>query len=130
MGSSTNENGSCINAHVVLLARGDFFADALSAAVLSVHNGRWSDHFDDEVFPIVLTQNPSTLGTPVTGFLNKAGRAISGLDGQAPANGRNFPIGFNNNEASSSVFTIQPIGGPVALTPALLSTAIKAVTAG
>jgi len=28
------------------------------------------------------------------------------------------------------VFTIQPIGGPVALTPGLLSAAVAAVTAG
>jgi hypothetical protein len=60
--------------------------------------------------------------------------ALSGLKQAIPADGwGTHPgglAGFNNNNFSSSVFTIQPIGGPVALTPGLLSAAVAAVTAG
>jgi hypothetical protein len=131
--------------HVVLMARGDFYADAISGgAVLAVHNGLF--RFDDgTISPLVLTESPSDLGAPVTKFLNLAGLAISGLNGSTAWNngdgiatteyGLEYATGHNNGDLnwngdlnpSSSVYVIQPIGGPVALTPSLLGTAINSV---
>jgi putative cell wall-binding protein len=141
IGANDNEQ---VTAHVALLTRGDYFADGMAAAaVLSVHNGYWhctlpsgifdEIHGDDCVkFPLLMSTNPSTLGAATTGFLNKAGLALSGLKGAIPAAGQfgGMFAGTNLNDFSSSVFTIQPIGGPVALTPGLLSAAVAAVTAG
>jgi hypothetical protein len=144
-----NDNDQ-VNAHVALLTRGDYFADGMSAAaVLSVHNGYWHCNAAETItifgpdrgphgcpkFPLLMSTNPSTLGAATTSFLNKAGLALSGLKQAIPADGWGthpaFSLaGFNNNNFSSSVFTIQPIGGPVALTPGLLSAAVAAVTAG
>jgi hypothetical protein len=119
------------DAHVVLLARGDNYADALSAAVLSIHNGLYRDG-DLIQFPLVLTETSTSLGTPVTTFLNNAGLAISGLAGQAPAFGLfdTDSSGDQNFNNSSSVYTIQPVGGPLALTSSVLTAAVAAVTAG
>jgi len=52
---------------------------------------------------------------------------VSQLTGQVPPDGRRSPVGSDCNDVSSSVFTIQPIGGPVALTPGLLQQAIGLV---
>ena len=63
-----NPNGQ-VSARVVLLTRGDYFADAMSAAaVLSVHNGRFNN---PQKFPLIATVNPSTLGPAVTSFLTE-----------------------------------------------------------
>jgi putative cell wall-binding protein len=119
------------SARMVLLTRGDYYADAMSAAaVLSVHNGRW---INDQKFPLIATVNPSTLGPAVTAFLKNASMPVSALVGQNYAFGRanqpgiSNPPGNDRNNCSSSVFTIQPIGGPVALTPGLLQQAIGLV---
>jgi len=120
-----NENEQ-VSAHGVLLARGDFYADAMAAAsVLSIHNGRYQE--GDSILPVVLTDNPTTLGTPVTGFLNQASFALSKLQGAVPAGGWAGITGWNHNEASSSVFTIQPVGGPLALAGSTLQAAINAI---
>jgi len=126
-----NFNRNDASARVVLLTRGDYFADAMSAAaVLSVHNGRW---INEQKFPLIATVNPSTLGPAVTAFLKNASMPVSALVGQNYAYGRNGqpgisePAGDDLNNCSSSVFTIQPIGGPVALTPGLLQQAIGLV---
>jgi hypothetical protein len=81
---------------------------------------------------LVLTETSTSLGTPVTTFLNNAGLAISGLAGEGPALGLldTDQSGYQNFENSSSVYTIQPVGGPLALTSSVLSAAITAVTAG
>jgi hypothetical protein len=131
--------------HVVLMARGDFYADAISGgAVLAVHNGLFR-YEDGTISPLILTESPSNLGAPVTKFLNLAGLAISGLNGSTAWNngddiatteyGLEYATGHNNGDLnwngdlnpSSSVYVIQPIGGPVALTPSLLGTAINSV---
>lgn len=141
-----------ISAHTVLLSRADYYADALSASVLSVHNARY-DYNDERFNPMVLAENPGSLGTPVTSFLNDAGLPVSTLPGSAAAAGwRNshygrvslgFDPGFygdqyisgvkyygtQNNDASSNVYTIQPVGGPLALSPATLAAAQAAVSA-
>jgi hypothetical protein len=111
-----------ITAHVVLLARGDFFGDATTASVLAIHNGLFGG---ENLNPLVLSESPSVLGTYVTGFLNEAGLAVSGLAGSTAGFGPNSWQG--QNTPTSSVYVIQPVGGPVALTPALLNTAISSV---
>ena len=115
-----------VSAHGVLLARGDFYADAEAAAsVLSIHNGRYN--YGDSILPLVLSDSPSVLGTPVTGFLNQASHAISTLQGAVPSGGWVPCCGAQANDSSSSVFTIQPVGGPLALNPGTLQTAINAI---
>ena len=117
-----NFNRQDPSARMVLLTRGDYYADAMSAAaVLSVHNGRFEN---DQKFPLIATVNPSTLGPAVTAFLQNASKPVSTLVGAEPADGRDSPVGSDCNDLSSSVFTIQPIGGPVALTPGLLGQAV------
>jgi len=132
----------CITARTVLMARGDWFADAMAAApVLSVHNGRWDNV---QKFPLITTDSPSSLGVPVITFLVRGSFWISTLDGGTYAgglgvdytyNGLPDPIycvggsyvvpGCNVTTESSNVYTIQPIGGTLALTPALLEAAGK-----
>ena len=123
-----------VSAHVTLLARGDYYGDAESASVLAVHNGLWNfggAQYDDASFkPILLAESPTSLGTPVTTFLNNAGLALSGLPGAFPAFGWSGDDGGQENDSSSSVYTIQPIGGTYALTTPVLNAAIAAVTAG
>lgn len=107
------------NAHVVLVTRGDHFADAMSAAaVLSVHNGRWINN--DQKFPLVITESPVSPGAALLEWLVRGSFWVSGLPGQNVASGIDGPVGDNNNNISSSVFTIQPIGGNLALHPQLL----------
>lgn len=126
-----------VSARMVLLTRGDYYPDAMAAAaVLSVHNGRYG--FFPQKFPLVASVNPSTLGPAVTAFLQNASKPVSTLTGAVPADGRNDqpgtsnPAGDDRQNCSSNVFTIQPIGGPIALTPTLLGTAINLIgsTAG
>jgi len=120
-----------VHAHAVLLARGDYYGDAESASVLAIHNGFYG-FFNTTFKPLLLTESPTVLGTAVTGFLNSAGLAVSTLPGEAPSGGWSVPFsdGEQINDSSSSVYTIQPVGGIFALTPGLLGTAIAAVTAG
>ena len=152
--------GYKIYAHAVLLGRGDYWADAESAAgVLAVHNGLYGHNTTFK--PLVLTESsggfgiPASLGTYVTSWLNQAGLAVSGLPGQLPASicplapgatdesctaGTQEPdgwadfSGFNFGEqwngASSNVYTVQPIGGPLAIPPSVLLAADLAITAG
>jgi hypothetical protein len=156
--TGNGEKAFCANAHVVLVARGDLggFTDAMSAgAVLSVHNGKIDERFcqgsftnngsfSEEAdppslakqcvvrFPIVLTNSP-TDGGAVPAFLGKAGLPVSGLEGADDSGGLAFtapPVGFQNDENSSNVFTIQPIGGPIALTPGLLGTLVGSIATG
>lgn len=129
------------NAHAVLMARGDFYADAMTAAPLAIHDP--SDQTDINAFPdyastnglllpIVLTESPDSVGTALTTFFNEAGLAVSGLAGEEPADGWAPSVlrGAQENNASSNVYTIQPVGGTFALTPATLAAALAAVTAG
>ena len=92
----------------ILLARGDFYADALAGSVLG-HLG---------AYPILLTENPSSLGQYLTSFLQNGGSAL-GIDGL-------------NAVASSSgnIQTLQPLGGPLALEFSTLNAAVAAVGTG
>jgi putative cell wall-binding protein len=121
-----------VAAHTVILASGAGYQDALSAAVLSIHNGFDLDSGRNNVqFPLILTESATSLGTPATTFLHNAGFEISKLAGEVPAGGlhSHAESGHQNNYASSSVFTVQPIGGPLSLTPATIAAAVAAIPA-
>lgn len=92
----------------ILLARGDFYADALAGSVLGAIGGN----------PILLTENPSSVGQYLTTFLN-AGGSPAGIDNL------NAVGGYSGN-----IQTIQPLGGPLALQFTTLSAATAAVAAG
>lgn len=79
----------------VYLARGNGFQDALSFAQLGAKVKS----------PILLTENPSTLGQYLTGYLNMVG-------------------------ATPTQDTVNPIGGNLALTPTVLQAAVNALAAG
>jgi len=92
----------------ILLARGDFYADALAGSVLGKLGAT----------PILLTETPATLGQYLTNFLNTGG-SLAGL------NGLNTVANFSGN-----IQTIQPLGGPLALQFSTLNAAAAAVAAG
>lgn len=127
-GLINQNNNRQVSARVVLMARGDVPFDAMAAAaVLSVHNGRFEN---PQKFPLITTVNPDTLGAAVTAFLQNASLPISALVGSVPADGRDdqpgisSPAGDDCVNRSSSVFTIQPVGGPLALSNALRAQAV------
>jgi putative cell wall-binding protein len=93
---------------MILLARGDFYADALAGSVLGKLGAN----------PILLTETPATLGQYLTNFLNTGG-SPSGI------NGLNSVANFSGN-----IQTIQPLGGPLALQFSTLNAAAAAVAAG
>jgi hypothetical protein len=88
----------------ILLARGDFYSDALAGCALAAINPT----------PLLLTENPSTVGQYLTGFLNQGGSS-AGIDG----------LGTHGN-----IQTIQPLGGPLALFESTLTSAAMAVASG
>lgn len=92
----------------ILVARGDFYSDALAGSVLA-HLGPT---------PLLLTENPSTVGTYLTAFLN-AGGSTAGIDSLNTASGN-----------SGNIHTIQPLGGPLALNEPTLTTMVADVAAG
>lgn len=93
---------------MILVARGDFYADALAGGVLGHLAGT----------PILLTENPSTVGQYLTAFLN-AGGNTAGIDGL------NSVPGYSGN-----IQTIQPLGGPLALHFNALAAMVTAVAVG
>jgi len=98
---------------VVALARGDYFADALTSSVFTGNN----------IEPILLTEDPNTLGGPLTTFFNQAGSPY-GIDPNL-----NTPI--TPIAGSGSVVTaFQPFGGPLALADSTIQAALNAISAG
>jgi len=95
------------------LARGDFFADALTSSVVTGSNTE----------PLLLTVDPNTLGTPLTTFFNQAGSPF-GID---PNLGTPItPIAHTG----SRVDELQPFGGPLALAASTIQAALNAISAG
>src|SRR5579875_243117 len=96
--------------NTILVARGDFYSDALAGCVLIAHYGGG--------VPLLETLNPSTVGQYLTGFLNAGGSAagIDGLNATTPNSG--------------NIQTIQPLGGSLALNATTLTTMANAVAAG
>jgi len=86
----------------VFVARGDFFADALSGASVGVNSavGGGVHHM-----PLLEIENPNTVGTYVTSFLNTGGNAaVGGIDGLTLLG------------SSGAIGTINVLGGPLAVT--------------
>ncbi len=97
----------------VALARGDFFADGVTSSVVTGHEG----------LPILLAENPSTLGTYVTGFF-EAGGSPSGVDPVPNAFDPTLPF---QGEITDDIL---PFGGPLALHPGTIQAALDAISAG
>jgi len=100
-------------ANEILVARGDFYSDALAGCVLG-HLQGGSSHFE----PLLLTENPTTIGQYLTGFLSAGGSAV-GVDGL------NLVGGYSGN-----IQTIQALGGPLALAFTTISAMATAVATG
>ncbi len=97
----------------ILVARGDFYSDALAGCLLGHVQGGVS-HFQ----PLVLTENPTTVGQYLTGFLSAGGSAV-GIDGL------NQVAGY-----SGSIQSIQALGGPLALAFTTISAMAQTVATG
>jgi N-acetylmuramoyl-L-alanine amidase len=95
------------NQHQMTLARGDFYSDALAGSAFAalLANGPQ---------PILLTTDPNTLGTNLTTFLNLAGS----------------PEGATGDGAASQIYTINVLGGTIALPNSTLVAALQALAAG
>jgi len=94
-GFATTDSGGGANGGGVLIARGNGFQDALAAAPYAGRTGNT---------PILLTENATTLGAPLTGYLKAQGAA--------------------------GTFSVQALGGPISVTPAVQDAAINAEVAG
>ena len=92
----------------ILVARGDFYSDALAGCVLAVLH----------TTPLLLTESPTTPGPYLTAFLNAGGSAagIDGLNLVTPGTG--------------DIQTIQLLGGPLAMFLTTLQAMAAAVAAG
>ena len=88
--SGVTEGLGWLPANGLVVTRGDYFTDALSASAYAGQSGT----------PIVLTENPTTVGTYLTGFLNKAGT-----------------VGYGGHPVYS--FTV--LGGSLAIAPATVT---------
>ena len=109
-------NGGCEETgctFTAALARGDFYADAITSSVVT---GSFTE-------PILLTEDPNTLGAALTTFFNQAGS----------------PFGIDPNLATpitpiahtgSTVSALQPFGGPAALAASTIQAALNAISAG
>ena len=104
------------------LARGDFFADALTSSVVTGNTGYpAAGHLGPE--PVLLTEDPNTLGTALTTFFNEAGSPY----GINPVLGTALTPQAGTGDL---VETIQPFGGPIALADATIQAALNAIAAG
>jgi putative cell wall-binding protein len=97
----------------VALARGDFFADGVTS----------SDVTGNQAYPIILTENPTTLGTYTTAFLAAGGSPV-GIDPVAS------PIAPFVPYLGSVIGVILPFGGPLAIADSTLTAALAAISSG
>jgi len=81
----------------VVVARGDFYSDGLAGAVVT---GRTET-------PLLLTENPTTVGQYLTAFLGQAGTA--GIDG------------LGSTTPGDVIHSLTVLGGPLAVTPTTVS---------
>ncbi len=112
-GSNWGTTGANGWGNEILVARGDFYSDALAGCLLGHVQGGVS-HFQ----PLLLTENPTTVGQYLTGFLSSGGSAI-GIDGL------NQTAGY-----SGSIQVIQALGGPLAVAFTTIGAMAAAVAAG
>lgn len=102
---------SCHPSGELALARGDFYADALAGSDIT-----------GKFIPLILTENPTTLGTYTTALLNAAG---SGKGTGATATGGIDGLGAFGNIGFLFVF-----GGPLAVATTTITSALNAIAAG
>ncbi|HEX3794863.1 MAG TPA: cell wall-binding repeat-containing protein [Acidimicrobiales bacterium] len=95
----------------VTLAVGDGYQDALAGAPFA---GRGGPNETGHPQPILLTFDPNTLGTFLSGFLAKAG-STAGLFG---------------GDTHSHVYTINVAGGPLSVSQATVTAALALLAAG
>lgn len=88
--SGVTEGLGWLPANGLVVTRGDYFTDALSA----------SAYAGQSETPIVLTENPTTVGTYLTGFLNTAGT-----------------VGYGGH----MVYSFTALGGSLAIAPATMT---------
>ena len=106
----------------VALARGDYFADALTSSVVTGHTGYpETGHLGPE--PVLLTEDPNTLGSALTTFFNQAGSPF-GIDPLLATFVTPIP------GTGTTVETIQPFGGPDALANSTIQDALNQISAG
>jgi putative cell wall-binding protein len=88
--------------NTVVVARGDFYSDGLAGSVITGNNTE----------PLLLTENPSTVGQYLTAFLQQAG-SPAGIDGVADAT--------TNPQPKAQITDLTILGGPLAVTNATVS---------
>jgi putative cell wall-binding protein len=93
MASTATASGLGWSGHGLVVARGDFYTDGLAGAVVA----------GKKVEPLLLTENPTTVGTYLTTFLQKAGK--TGVDGNT----------------KDKIGTLTILGGPDAVSTATVS---------
>ena len=99
------------NNHAVVLARGDFYSDGLAGAPFAALAA--GDGAPGHPEPILLTFDPNTVGSFLTGFFNAAG-----------SNGGLF------GDGTSTVDALLVVGGVDAVTPATVQNALNALSMG
>ncbi|MGH9044662.1 MAG: cell wall-binding repeat-containing protein [Acidimicrobiales bacterium] len=106
---------------VVGIARSDFYADALTSSVVTGGGSFRAQHRHQ--FPLILTENPTTLGQYSTGFLNAAGSQY-GIE----------PTGITPLTPSAhtgvSVTSLTVFGGPLAVAQSTVQAALAAISQG
>jgi putative cell wall-binding protein/phage terminase large subunit-like protein len=88
--------------NTIVVARGDFYSDGLAGSVITGSNDQ----------PLLLTENPSTVGQYLTSFLQQAGSS-AGIDGVASAT--------TNPQSGAQITTLTILGGPLAVTDTTVS---------
>ena len=113
---------------VMAVARGDFYADALTSSVVTGrNNGIRNREFYEGPQPILLTIDPNTIGGPLTGFLNRAGSPYG-----VASVGYPLPVAYVDLGYASGKFiiAITPFGGILAISDATLQGMLDAISAG
>ncbi len=124
--SCSNEDGSQpprpLDCFTVAVARGDLFQDALTSSVVT-GNSVVNHHGFEGPEPLVLTTDPNTLSSADIGFFNAAGSpyGVSGIG---------YPNPVAHFDEGSSIDSITPFGGILALSDATLQGILNAISAG
>ena len=118
-GCPENQRLDCFT---VAVARGDLFQDALTSSVVT-GNSVVNHHGYEGPEPLVLTTDPNTLSSADIGFFKAAGSpyGVSGIG---------YPNPVANFVTGSSIFSITPFGGILALSDATLQGILNAISAG
>jgi len=114
---------------VAALARGDYFADALTSSVVTGGGGKanppsFPTPNNTSPEPILLAESPTNLGSYVTSFFNQAGSPY-GVD---PA--YQVPVLSPIPGSGASVRSLTVFGGPLAIADSTVQAALNAIAAG